>query len=181
MMAEGIGLHPLVWVWLQKKMATDKMSNSRLQNCSPHTTGWRHGDELSFHIYTDDATNSVQSLVIWLHGTAYGCFTNWTVLGLRLICMGKCRFSWNVHIFLTFLNVHIWWNLLGSAVIGVIHPMPVLWVIFPEVLCVFFSRISTMKTRLGCLSNKSDSNSDFSEFLPPAHETTARCLKWVGQ
>ncbi|XP_075901484.1 regulator of G-protein signaling 8-like [Nelusetta ayraudi] len=34
-----------------------------------------------------------------------------------------------------------------------------------------------MKTRLGCLSNKSDSYSDFSEFLPPAHETTARCLK----
>ncbi|CAB1443532.1 unnamed protein product, partial [Pleuronectes platessa] len=34
-----------------------------------------------------------------------------------------------------------------------------------------------MKTRLGCLSNKSDSYSDFSEFLPPAHQTTARCLK----
>ncbi|KAG7523123.1 hypothetical protein JOB18_039854 [Solea senegalensis] len=34
-----------------------------------------------------------------------------------------------------------------------------------------------MKTRLGCLSNKSDSYNDFSEFLPPAHETTARCLK----
>ncbi|CAJ1061152.1 regulator of G-protein signaling 8 [Xyrichtys novacula] len=34
-----------------------------------------------------------------------------------------------------------------------------------------------MKTRLGCLSHKSDSYSDFSEFLPPAHETTARCLK----
>uniref|UniRef100_A0A3Q3KQP4 Regulator of G-protein signaling 8 n=1 Tax=Monopterus albus TaxID=43700 RepID=A0A3Q3KQP4_MONAL len=29
-------------------------------------------------------------------------------------------------------------------------------------------------TRLGCLSKKSDSYSDFSEFLPPAHETTAR-------
>ncbi|XP_037105478.1 regulator of G-protein signaling 8-like isoform X1 [Syngnathus acus] len=37
--------------------------------------------------------------------------------------------------------------------------------------------ISTMKTRLGCLSHKSDSYSDLSEFLPPAHETTARCLK----
>lgn len=48
-------------------------------------------------------------------------------------------------------------------------------------LCVFYSRISTMKTRLGCLSNKSDSYSDFSEFLPPAHETAARCLKWVCQ
>ncbi|XP_029938409.1 regulator of G-protein signaling 8 [Salarias fasciatus] len=34
-----------------------------------------------------------------------------------------------------------------------------------------------MKTRLGCLSNKSDSCSDFSEFLSPAHETTTRCLK----
>ncbi|XP_034036698.1 regulator of G-protein signaling 8-like [Thalassophryne amazonica] len=34
-----------------------------------------------------------------------------------------------------------------------------------------------MKTRLGCLANKSDSCSDFSEFLPPAQETTARCLK----
>ncbi|XP_077440113.1 regulator of G-protein signaling 8-like [Vanacampus margaritifer] len=34
-----------------------------------------------------------------------------------------------------------------------------------------------MKTRLGCLSHKSDSYSDLSEFLPPAHETTARCLK----
>ncbi|XP_020774251.1 regulator of G-protein signaling 8-like [Boleophthalmus pectinirostris] len=34
-----------------------------------------------------------------------------------------------------------------------------------------------MKTRLGCLSHKSDSYSDFSEFLPPAHETTARCQK----
>ncbi|XP_008293718.1 regulator of G-protein signaling 8 [Stegastes partitus] len=34
-----------------------------------------------------------------------------------------------------------------------------------------------MKTRLGCLSNKSDSYNDFSEFLPPAQETTARCLK----
>ncbi|CAI5636999.1 regulator of G-protein signaling 8 [Oreochromis niloticus] len=34
-----------------------------------------------------------------------------------------------------------------------------------------------MKTRLGCLSHKSDSYNDFSEFLPPAHETTARCLK----
>ncbi|XP_063746734.1 regulator of G-protein signaling 8-like [Eleginops maclovinus] len=34
-----------------------------------------------------------------------------------------------------------------------------------------------MKTRLGCLSHKSDSYSDFSEFLPPVHETTARCLK----
>ncbi|XP_033936810.1 regulator of G-protein signaling 8 [Pseudochaenichthys georgianus] len=34
-----------------------------------------------------------------------------------------------------------------------------------------------MKTRLGCLSHKSDSYSDFSEFLPPANETTARCLK----
>lgn len=48
-------------------------------------------------------------------------------------------------------------------------------------LCVFYSRFSTMKTRLGCLSNKSDSYSDFSEFLPPAHETAARCLKWVCQ
>lgn len=48
-------------------------------------------------------------------------------------------------------------------------------------VCFFFSsRICTMKTRLGCLSNKSDSYSDFSEFLPPAHETTARCLKWVA-
>ncbi|XP_077391000.1 regulator of G-protein signaling 8-like [Festucalex cinctus] len=34
-----------------------------------------------------------------------------------------------------------------------------------------------MKTRLGCLSHKSDSDSDFSEFLPPAQETSARCLK----
>ncbi|XP_016897567.1 regulator of G-protein signaling 8 [Cynoglossus semilaevis] len=34
-----------------------------------------------------------------------------------------------------------------------------------------------MKTRLGCLSKQSDSYSDFSEFLPPARETTARCLK----
>ncbi|TWW58316.1 regulator of G-protein signaling 8-like [Takifugu flavidus] len=34
-----------------------------------------------------------------------------------------------------------------------------------------------MKTRLGCLSKKSDSYSDFSEFLPPAHDTTARWLK----
>lgn len=41
------------------------------------------------------------------------------------------------------------------------------------------NRNCTMKTRLGCLSKKSDSYSDFSEFLPPAHETTARCLKWV--
>lgn len=41
----------------------------------------------------------------------------------------------------------------------------------------FFSKICTMKTRLGCLSHKSDSYNDFSEFLPPAHETTARCLK----
>ncbi|MEQ2197446.1 Regulator of G-protein signaling 8 [Xenoophorus captivus] len=38
-------------------------------------------------------------------------------------------------------------------------------------------RLFTMKTRLGCLSKKSDSYSDFSEFLPPARETTARCLK----
>lgn len=49
-----------------------------------------------------------------------------------------------------------------------------------SIVC-FLSRICTMKTRLGCLSNKSDSYSDFSEFLPPAHETTARCLKWVCQ
>uniref|UniRef100_A0A3Q2WPH7 Regulator of G-protein signaling 8 n=1 Tax=Haplochromis burtoni TaxID=8153 RepID=A0A3Q2WPH7_HAPBU len=35
-------------------------------------------------------------------------------------------------------------------------------------------KICTMKTRLGCLSHKSDSYNDFSEFLPPAHETTAR-------
>ncbi|CAL8307439.1 unnamed protein product [Lota lota] len=34
-----------------------------------------------------------------------------------------------------------------------------------------------MKTRLGCLSHKSDSYSDFSEFLPPAEVTAARCLK----
>ncbi|CAN9500731.1 unnamed protein product [Ophioblennius macclurei] len=34
-----------------------------------------------------------------------------------------------------------------------------------------------MKTRLGCLSNKSDSYNDFSEFLSPAHGTTTRCLK----
>nr|XP_057930001.1 regulator of G-protein signaling 8-like isoform X2 [Doryrhamphus excisus] len=34
-----------------------------------------------------------------------------------------------------------------------------------------------MKTRLGCLSHKSDSYSDFSEFLPPAQGATARCLK----
>ncbi|KAM6962807.1 regulator of G-protein signaling 8 [Aplochiton taeniatus] len=34
-----------------------------------------------------------------------------------------------------------------------------------------------MKTRLGCLSNKSDSYSDFTEFLPPAQDTAARCLK----
>lgn len=34
-----------------------------------------------------------------------------------------------------------------------------------------------MKTRLGCLSNKSDSCSDFSEFLPPAQERTTRYLK----
>ncbi|XP_018609523.1 regulator of G-protein signaling 8 [Scleropages formosus] len=32
-----------------------------------------------------------------------------------------------------------------------------------------------MKTRLGCLSHKSDSYSDFSEFLPP--EKTTRCMK----
>ncbi|XP_063056248.1 regulator of G-protein signaling 8 [Engraulis encrasicolus] len=31
-----------------------------------------------------------------------------------------------------------------------------------------------MKTRLGCLSNKSDSYNDFSEFLPPAQ---AKCVK----
>ncbi|TRZ01908.1 hypothetical protein DNTS_017980 [Danionella cerebrum] len=34
-----------------------------------------------------------------------------------------------------------------------------------------------MKTRLGCLSNKSDSCSDFSEFLPPAQERSSRYLK----
>nr|XP_061831547.1 regulator of G-protein signaling 8 isoform X1 [Nerophis lumbriciformis] len=38
-------------------------------------------------------------------------------------------------------------------------------------------RITAMKTRLGCFSRKSDSYGDFSEFLPPAHETTARCVK----
>ncbi|XP_036425461.1 regulator of G-protein signaling 8 [Colossoma macropomum] len=34
-----------------------------------------------------------------------------------------------------------------------------------------------MKTRLGCLSNKSDSCSDFSEFLPPGPERSTRYLK----
>ncbi|XP_019713658.1 regulator of G-protein signaling 8 isoform X2 [Hippocampus comes] len=34
-----------------------------------------------------------------------------------------------------------------------------------------------MKTRLGCFSHKSDSCTDLTEFLAPAHETTARCLK----
>lgn len=34
-----------------------------------------------------------------------------------------------------------------------------------------------MKTRLGCLSNKSDSYSDFTEFLPPVQDATARCIK----
>ncbi|KAL1272730.1 hypothetical protein QQF64_028592 [Cirrhinus molitorella] len=37
--------------------------------------------------------------------------------------------------------------------------------------------IQAMKTRLGCLSNKSDSCSDFSEFLPPAQERSTRYLK----
>lgn len=34
-----------------------------------------------------------------------------------------------------------------------------------------------MKTRLGCLSNKSDSYNDFSEFLPPTQDKPAKCLK----
>ncbi|XP_051867036.1 regulator of G-protein signaling 8-like isoform X1 [Pristis pectinata] len=34
-----------------------------------------------------------------------------------------------------------------------------------------------MKTRLGCLSQKSDSYSDFSAFLPNKHEKPIRCLK----
>ncbi|KAM9479380.1 regulator of G-protein signaling 8 isoform 2-T2 [Salvelinus alpinus] len=34
-----------------------------------------------------------------------------------------------------------------------------------------------MKTRLACLSNKSDSYTDFTEFLPPAQDRTTRCLK----
>ncbi|XP_030647328.1 regulator of G-protein signaling 8 [Chanos chanos] len=34
-----------------------------------------------------------------------------------------------------------------------------------------------MKPRLGCLSNKSDSYNDFSEFLPPAPDRPARSLK----
>ncbi|KAK6313935.1 hypothetical protein J4Q44_G00153940 [Coregonus suidteri] len=35
----------------------------------------------------------------------------------------------------------------------------------------------TMKTRLACLSNKSDSYTDFTEFLPPAQDRATRCLK----
>uniref|UniRef100_A0A8C7GWR1 Regulator of G-protein signaling 8 n=2 Tax=Oncorhynchus kisutch TaxID=8019 RepID=A0A8C7GWR1_ONCKI len=35
----------------------------------------------------------------------------------------------------------------------------------------------TMKTRLGCLSNKSDSYPDFTEFLPPAQDRATRCRK----
>ncbi|XP_038650828.1 regulator of G-protein signaling 8-like isoform X1 [Scyliorhinus canicula] len=35
----------------------------------------------------------------------------------------------------------------------------------------------TMKTRLGCLSQKSDSYSDFSTFLPNKHEKPIRCMK----
>ncbi|XP_010870596.1 regulator of G-protein signaling 8 [Esox lucius] len=35
----------------------------------------------------------------------------------------------------------------------------------------------TMKTRLGCLSNKSDSYNDFTEFLHPAPDRAPRCLK----
>uniref|UniRef100_A0AAZ3R6J6 Regulator of G-protein signaling 8 n=2 Tax=Oncorhynchus tshawytscha TaxID=74940 RepID=A0AAZ3R6J6_ONCTS len=38
-------------------------------------------------------------------------------------------------------------------------------------------KIPTMKTRLGCLSNKSDSYSDFTEFLPPAQDRATRCRK----
>ncbi|XP_012689609.1 regulator of G-protein signaling 8 [Clupea harengus] len=34
-----------------------------------------------------------------------------------------------------------------------------------------------MKTRLGCLSIKSDSYNDFSEFLPPAQAGPAKCIK----
>ncbi|XP_028666840.1 regulator of G-protein signaling 8-like isoform X3 [Erpetoichthys calabaricus] len=34
-----------------------------------------------------------------------------------------------------------------------------------------------MKTRLGCLSNKSDSYSDFTAFLPQVPEKAGRCLK----
>ncbi|XP_055779049.1 regulator of G-protein signaling 8-like isoform X2 [Salvelinus fontinalis] len=34
-----------------------------------------------------------------------------------------------------------------------------------------------MKTRLGCLSNNSDSYSDFTEFLPPAQDRATRCRK----
>ncbi|XP_078074256.1 regulator of G-protein signaling 8-like [Mustelus asterias] len=34
-----------------------------------------------------------------------------------------------------------------------------------------------MKTRLGCLSQKSDSYSDFSTFLPNKHEKPIRCMK----
>ncbi|KAG7326223.1 hypothetical protein KOW79_009624 [Hemibagrus wyckioides] len=38
-------------------------------------------------------------------------------------------------------------------------------------------RYTAMKTRLGCLSNKSDSCSDFSEFFPPGPERSMRYLK----
>ncbi|KAL1022622.1 hypothetical protein UPYG_G00030020 [Umbra pygmaea] len=34
-----------------------------------------------------------------------------------------------------------------------------------------------MKTRLGCLSNKSDSYTDFTEFMHPAKDRAPRCLK----
>ncbi|XP_078417886.1 regulator of G-protein signaling 8 isoform X1 [Cetorhinus maximus] len=38
-------------------------------------------------------------------------------------------------------------------------------------------RSRAMKTRLGCLSQKSDSYSDFSTFLPNKHEKPIRCMK----
>ncbi|XP_048833596.1 regulator of G-protein signaling 8-like [Brienomyrus brachyistius] len=34
-----------------------------------------------------------------------------------------------------------------------------------------------MKTRLGCLSHKSDSYSDFTAFLPPVQEKAPKCMK----
>ncbi|MBN3280104.1 RGS8 protein, partial [Polyodon spathula] len=37
-------------------------------------------------------------------------------------------------------------------------------------------RTRAMKTRLGCLSNKSDSYSDFTAFLPPVTAKTTRCI-----
>ena len=46
--------------WLQKtKMATAKMTNSRLQNRSPQTNGWRHGDYVHFYIQSMVETNGI--------------------------------------------------------------------------------------------------------------------------